>query len=167
MAALQEEQTFFRLHHPTSANTLPFSIIPPLCPCPEFTGPFIPKVGPLIVDSGWILHPCDCASNPSDCASNPSDCASNRHALSPAGFTLPEYPPLPQTAGFILGYAGNEANTLLKLPCPATKKLPQPPFPVNFWYRANVTIEYTYNPETGTIFTRWTVGEKIRENRIY
>ena len=167
MAALQEEQTFFRLNHPRPVNTLPFSIIPPLCPCPELTQPFIPEVGPLVADSGWILHPCTCVQNRSDNASNRSDYASNRHALSPGGFTLPGYPPLPHIPGFILGYAGNEANSLLKLPCPATKKLPHAPFPVKFWYRANVTIECTHNQETGTILAQWTVEEKIKESRTF
>lgn len=151
MAALQEEQTFFRLQLLKTDNTIPFSIISPLCPCPVVPDQFAPVTGALTVDSGWIIHPCDCVHN--------------HQALSPDGLTLPGYPPLPQTTGFILGYAGESADNLLKMPCPATKKLPEPPFPVKFWYRANVTIEYTHNEENGSIFTKWTIGDRIRESR--
>lgn len=151
MSALQEEQTFFRLQLLGPGKPVPFSIIPPLCPCPEIPDHFTPEVGALLVDSGWILHPCDCVRN--------------HQALSPDNITIPGYPPLPRTAGFILGYAGSEAEKLVTMDCPGTKKLPKTPFPAKFWYRVNVTIEYTRNQETGTIITRWTIGEKIRESR--
>lgn len=157
MAALQEEQTFFRLHLQGLTNIPPFSIIPPLCPCHEIPEHFTPEVGALLADSGWILHPCDCVRN--------HQALSPAHALSPDTFTLPGYPLLPRTAGFILGYAGGEADKLVTMDCPGTKKLPKTPFPAKFWYRANVTIEYTRNQETGAIITRWTIGEKIRESR--
>ncbi|HPX13323.1 MAG TPA: hypothetical protein PLS27_03085 [Treponemataceae bacterium] len=157
MSALQEEQTFFRLQLLGPGKPVPFSIIPPLCPCPEIPDHFTPEVGALLVDSGWILHPCDCVRN--------HQALSPVQALSPDNFTLPGYPLLPRTAGFILGYAGNEADKLVTMDCPGTKKLPKIPFPAKFWYRANVTIEYTSNQETGAIITRWTIGEKIRESR--
>ena len=163
MAALQEEQTFFRLCIPAADKALPFSIIPPLCPCAEIPDQFTPEVGNLLVDSGWILHPCR-ALSPAK-ALSPIGALSPAQALSPDNFTLPGYPPLPRTAGFILGYAGNEADKLVTMDCPGTKKLPKIPFPAKFWYRANVTIEYTSNQETGAIITRWTIGEKIRESR--
>ena len=157
MSALQEEQTFFRLQLLGPGKPVPFSIIPPLCPCPEIPDHFTPEVGALLVDSGWILHPCDCVRN--------HQALSPVQALSPDNITIPGYPPLPRTAGFILGYAGNEADKLVTMDCPGTKKLPKIPFPAKFWYRANVTIEYTSNQETGAIITQWTIGEKIRESR--
>lgn len=151
MAAFQEEQTFYRLHLLSAAEKNPFAIIPPLCPCPDIPDSFTPEIGGLVADSGWILHPCQALSP--------------AHALSPDGFTLPGYPPLPYTAGFILGFAGDEADNLLNMVCPGTKKLPKTPFPVKFWYRANVTIEYTNNQKNGALFAQWTIGERIKESR--
>ncbi len=151
MAAFQEEQTFFRLHLLKASEIPPFSIIPPLCPCPDIPDSFAPELEGLVTESGWILHPCNFTHN--------------RQALSPVGLTLPGYPPLPRTAGFILGYAGDWADNLTKMVCPGTKKLPKTPFPVNFWYRANVTIEYTKNQKNGALFAQWTIGKRIKESR--
>lgn len=153
MAAFQEEQTFFRQKILTSGKELPFSIIPPLCPCPNISGNVSPEIGPISTDSGWILHPVKALS--------PSDCVHDCQPLSPDA-VLPGYPAFPRTTGFILGYAGDMAAELVSRVCPATEKLPKTPFSVKFWYQANIMVECVQDLETGSISAQWTIGEKIR-----
>lgn len=79
-------------------------------------------------DSGWIVLP-----------------------VSPAGKapswrpSFPGYPPLPETPGFILGYAGPLAKKLIAESVGSDAAREASEFTVTARYRATVTVEVTMN----------------------
>ncbi len=118
LATLARAQRYLRAAfarlEPESA--LPFCFMPPFCPSADGeTIPSLPDgpsrlaVGPVTVDSGWIVAP---VSEPFE----PGEDSRGVSAAEGAGLpTIPGYPALPPSAAFILGYAGPQANEILAL----------------------------------------------------
>lgn len=150
MAAMEEEQTVFRRHFLAANHKTPFNPLPPLCPYQKIHTTEAFEIATLTIDSGWIVRPVTPLSPLFEQSSLP---------LSPP-LQLPGFPPFPKTPGFILGYAGNEAECLLSKLHPSQGKLPEPPFHVRVWYWATVTIAYGFNEKNGTMDSRWEIGKK-------
>jgi len=143
MSALESEQRRFRsLMRPD--DPLPFGFLPPFCPCPAGTVTDYPVLGAPEARDGWILRP----------VSHCWGTAGPEEKGSPA-IAWPEVlPRLPGIPGFILGYAGNEAEGILARSGGASatdrltadsvaSSLPCGPegLPVRVWYHAALTAE--------------------------
>ncbi|HHU35718.1 MAG TPA: hypothetical protein GXZ47_00675 [Treponema sp.] len=156
MAAIGEEQSVFRQHFLSANQRVPFNSLPPLCPYQTIQTPSLFEIGALAVDAGWIIRKVTPLSPLLEQLTVP---------LSPP-LNLAGYPPFPKTLGFVLGYAGNEAETLLSRLQLPTGKLPESPFQVRVWYWATITITYDFNEKTGMVNSQWKIGEKQWERAI-
>ena len=126
-------------------TTLPFSVMIPFCPAPGVAVPALPGrtrlgIGALTDDSGWIVLPV-------------SPGAEEPFRL-PA---FPGYPPLPTTSGFILGYAGPLAKTLIAEIIGSDVARESSEFGVTARYRATVTVAVTMNE--GSLSVVYSLGK--------
>lgn len=126
----------------------PFNVFPPFCPAPDgFARDGASAKGSLAIDApiaenGWILRAVPGLS---------------REPEWRAPISLPLFPPLPATRGFILGYAGQDAPRMVEL---LAEGGPVRPFQVHAWYLARFTLalalgetSYRYDYEIGP--ARW------------
>lgn len=134
-------------------NPLPFSFMIPFYPAPDAApdkgaeGTVKSRrertrlgVGALTDDSGWIVLP-----------------------VSPGGKapcirpSFPGYPPLPETPGFILGYAGILAEKLIAEIIASDAAREASEFTVTARYRATVTVAVTINE--GSVSVAYSLGK--------
>ncbi len=104
---------------------LPFNILPPFC-----IGRIPEGAGKLTIEApqnfdGWIIRPV----NAIPALESPQT----------TEYRFPLYPPLPAVAGFVLGYAGEDAGGCI----PETARA----FTVKVWYHAKMTVTFEYEEE--------------------
>jgi hypothetical protein len=139
MADLEKEQQLLRkaccardsTHGSASADTVPFNILPPFCRSPAFLFQGKLPVGSPINHNGWIVRPT----------------ADNGEKGTGGATVLPGYPPLPAIRGFILGYAGRDADRLLSEATGAGFSA----FSVNVWYWATMKVSIEF--ERGRLYS--------------
>ncbi len=137
-------------------NPLPFRCMIPFCPAPdtatvavqgtvqEPSGRTRLGVGSLTDDSGWIILPVSPAAKAP--GKRPS---------------FPGYPPLPETQGFILGYAGPLAEKLIEGIIGSEAAREASEFTVTARYRATVTVAVTLNE--GSLSVVYSLGKATWE----
>lgn len=136
MADLEREQTLLRKEFAKGAGEgmdIPFNISTPFCPMSEgvsFSGKL--AVGAPCVRSGWIIRPVR------EAGKGDADSHDTRGSTEEAE-SLPGYPPLPVGPVFILGYAGNRAQSLLE--AVSGQAGCGKAFTVSARYRAKLTLE--------------------------
>ena len=171
-AALEAEQRILRaaFNRAQPSAPFPFSFLPPFCPgfdlereTAEKIAPGRLEIGSPVTIDGWILRPLvgPEAFSQSDRKARseqlPVQTANRASASLPA---FPGYPPLPARAGFILGFAGGEADRILEESFPAQEPETRKPkgnaneiaqkstglsFSVKVWYRATLTVRIEYD----------------------
>ncbi len=137
-------------------NPLPFSCMIPFCPAPDTATVAEPGtvqappgrtrlgVGSLTDDSGWIVLPVSPAAKAP--GKRPS---------------FPGYPPLPETQGFILGYAGPLAEKLIEEIIGSDAAREASGFTVTARYRAPVFMAVSMNE--GSLTVQYSLGKATWE----
>jgi len=123
MADLEREQAAMRLLFTRSQTGtqggLPFNFLPPFCVGRTPDGGGMLTIGAPQNCDGWIVRPVNALS-----------------AAKPAEIQFPLYPPLPALAGFVLGYAGSDADACI----PDTARA----FTVKVRFHATMTVTVEY-----------------------
>lgn len=162
MAELEKEQKLFnqgylrQIHEHTRGTELPgipvpFSILPPFC-----ASGYEENQVSLLIEApqnheGWLIRPI----RGTELTEKPgTELKKHESAITPPPIQFPGYRALPPKSGFILGFAGIHADSLV------TELKGCVPFRVNVWYRAAmaVTIEY----DEGRCYSaHYTIGKAV------
>lgn len=135
MSDLQKEQSILRKLY-AGREAVPFNFAPPFCPIRtrlELGGKL--RVDAPIAVNGWIIRPVP-ALRQIDTGETPK--GENNDSSQFPGFS-----PIPHAIGFILGYAGSEAERILAdfSASPHTGQ-----FQVRVWYFAAMTFSIEHEP---------------------
>lgn len=140
MSAMEADQRMFRSLLRTD-SPVPFGFLPPFFPCPDLPSTALPVFGALEARDGWIVRPL-------------LHCPEYRMPGGESSIEWPDFlPAIPGIPGFILGYAGDEAEGLLSR-AGETAAQAEPPaapvrpaaraerstdLPIRVWYHAALT----------------------------
>lgn len=157
MSYMEQEQALFRAFYPENNETtaLPFNFLPAFCLAGDHSTSEKMIIQAPVVYDGWIIRPVP-------------GIQPTASVLDTAGSEIPGFPPLPTCPGFILGYAGITAKSLLAdfLKEKATGTVTAPPatsdtltFTVGVWYTAPLSIHVEYTK--GAVFSiSWKRGKQ-------